>query len=136
MLNYYPQDKQFQVLDLEEVESQLDRVLELVDGDIYLTEIGYQSGEEFCNSSEEKQAQFYHWVFQFWDENIDKVQFMQINWMHDISAETLNFYAGYYGSNAAPFLEYLGTLGLKNHDESPKLAWRQILEDTRARGWR
>jgi hypothetical protein len=136
MLNYYPQDNQFSVYDLELIEEQLDYVLELVDSEIYFTEIGFQSGNVYCNSSEEKQAEFYHWLFKFWDNHHSKIEFVQINWMHDISGQTLQFYGEYYGSTERPFLEYLGTLGLKNHDESSKPAWEQLKVDTHARGWR
>ena len=136
MLNYYPQDHQFRVFDLETIESQVDQVLTMVDKDIYFTEVGFQSGSEFCNSSEVKQARFYHWLFSYWDSHADKIPFVQINWMHDISTLQLNEYAFYYGSDGAAFLEYLGTLGLKNHNESPKLAWEQIKVEANARGWK
>ena len=136
MLNYYPQDNQFRVHDLELIEEQLERVMELVDSEIYFTEIGFQSGKVHCNSSEEKQAEFYHWLFKFWDDYHTEIEFVQINWMHDISDQTLQFYGEYYGSTEGPFLEYLGTLGLKNNDESSKLAWEQIKVDAHARGWK
>lgn len=136
MLNYYPQDHDFKVLDIDEIEVQLEEVINLVAGNIYFTEVGYQSGSEFCGSSEEKQAEFYHWLFKFWDDYQSKIEFLQIDWMHDISNQALQNYGAYYGSTDGPFLEYLGTLGLKNYDESPKLAWEQIKVDAQARGWK
>jgi hypothetical protein len=136
MLNYYPQDNRFRVHDLDLIEAQLEQVMHLVDSDIYLTEVGFQSGMEYCNSSEVKQAEFYHWLFEFWDSHVEKIQFVQFNWMHDISSETLDFYGQYYGSTEGPFLEYLGTLGIKNYDETPKLAWKQIKVDANSRGWK
>ena len=135
MLNYYPQNEKAEVYNLNKIETDFESIISLVDKTIYFTEIGYQSGDKFSKSSEAKQADFYHFMFDQWDKYYDEIKFIQINWMHDISAETLNFYSDYYGSDDGAFLEYLGTLGLKNHDESSKLAWDQIKVDAQVRGW-
>jgi hypothetical protein len=136
MLNYYPSDNYFKVLDIHEIQGQLDMVLSKVDKEIYLTELGFQSGSEHCQSSEEKQARFYHYFFEWWDDHAGQVTFVQINWLHDISSTTLDEYEDYYGFSDKAFLEYLATLGIKNHDETPKLGWEQIKADAHARGWK
>lgn len=136
MLNYYPSDNDFKVLDMPDIQDQLDMVIAKVDKEIYFTELGFQSGSEHCQSSEEKQAGFYHYFFEWWDDHADQVSFVQVNWMHDISSATLDQYEDYYGFSDKAFLEYLATLGLKNHNETPKLGWEQIKADAHARGWK
>jgi beta-mannanase len=59
MLNYYPQHNDFEVLNPDKViEHFSDLVSYFPDKDIWIPEVGYQSGTEYCNSSESKQAEF------------------------------------------------------------------------------
>ncbi|RKZ09064.1 hypothetical protein DRQ25_07520 [Candidatus Fermentibacteria bacterium] len=136
MLTYYPQSSTFQVLDPEIVHSHLLQIVSSFPGrEIWLNEVGYQSGSEHCGSTQTKQAQFYHEFFTAWDTNRQNIKLVLIDWLHDISSEQLAEMEEYYGVSDPGFLEYLATLGLLYHDGTAKYAWLQLLEETQARGW-
>lgn len=64
MLNYYPQNENFQVQAPENVHTDFAQIVSMFPlKEIWMTEVGYQSGDEYCNSSETKQAQFFHELF-------------------------------------------------------------------------
>jgi len=136
MLNYYPQDDAFQVLPPDVVHQHLRQIIELFPGwEIWLTEVGYQSGAEHCNSSEAKQAAFYHELFSAWDDHRQQVTLVLVDWLHDQSPRQIAEWKRYYGSSNPAFVEYLSTLGLRRYDHTDKAAWLQVLAETRARGW-
>lgn len=136
MLTCYPQTAGFQVLSPETVHDHFGQIQSHFPGDsIWITEIGYQSGSEYCGSSQQKQAQFYHELFCAWDDHMDQFQLVLVNWLHDASSEMISEWEDYYGSSDPGFLEFLSTLGLRNHDHTDKYAWLQVLEETSARGW-
>ncbi len=136
MLTYYPQTSSFQVMDPEVVHSHLEQIENSFPGrEIWLNEVGYQSGSEYCGSSLSEQAQFYHEFFTAWDDCRLNIKLVLIDWLHDISGEQLDEMEEYYGISDPGFLEYLATLGLRHHDGTDKYAWPQLLEETRARGW-
>ena len=136
MLTYYPQSSAFGVMDPEVVHSHLQLIVSSFPGrEIWLNEVGYQSGSEYCGSSLTKQAQFYHEFFTAWDVNRQNIKLVLIDWLHDISSEQLAEMEEYYGISDPGFLEYLATLGLRYHDGTDKYAWVQLLEETQARDW-
>ncbi len=136
MLTYYPQDGSFHVLDPEIVHTHMDLIENAFPGrEIWLNEVGYQSGSEYCSSSLTKQASFYHELFTAWDDHRDAFKLALIIWLHDISDQKLQELEEYYGISDPGFLEYLATLGLRYIDGSSKYAWPQLLEETSARGW-
>lgn len=136
MLNYYPQDAAFRVLDPNVVGEHFDEVARLFEGRrIWFTEVGYQSGTAHCGSSEAKQAQFYHHVFTAWDRHRDRIELFLINWLHDQSPEKIAEFTEYYGSSAPAFVEFLSTLGLRRYDHTDKAAWLQVVAEAKARGW-
>jgi len=136
MLTYYPQSPSFQVLDPETVHAHLQQIVNSFPGrEIWLNEVGYQSGSEYCASTQTKQAHFYHEFFTAWDTNRQNIKLVLIDWLHDISSEQLMEMEEYYGISDPGFLEYLATLGLRYHDGTDKYAWPQLLEETQARGW-
>jgi hypothetical protein len=53
------------------------------------------------------------------------VPLVNLVWMHDISAEQLEAYRSYYGSDDDCFARYLGSLGLRTRDgaDKPAFAW-------------
>jgi len=124
------------VLDPEIVESHFNQIEALFSGrEIWFNEVGYQSGSEYCGSSQTKQAEFYHHLFAAWDSNRASIGLILIDWLHDVSPEVLAEYEEYYGSSDPAFLEYLATLGLRNYNDTDKYAWVQLLAETSARGW-
>lgn len=136
MLNYYPQDEAFQVLPPDVVHQHVQQISELFpEREIWLTEVGYQSGAEHCNSSETKQATFYHELFSAWDAHAQQVTLVLVDWLHDQAPRQIAEWTRYYGSSSPGFVEYLSTLGLRHYDHTDKAAWHQVLAETRARGW-
>ncbi|MCD4847694.1 MAG: hypothetical protein K8R76_05845 [Candidatus Aegiribacteria sp.] len=136
MLNYYPQISAFVVLDPDIVKSHFAQIGTLFSGrEIWFNEVGYQSGSEYCGSSQTKQAEFYHHLFTAWDTNRSTIGLILIDWLHDVSPEVLGEFEEYYGSSDPAFLEYLATLGLRNYNDTDKYAWVQLLAETGARGW-
>ena len=136
MLNYYPQDHLFQVLAPSRVHNDFSRVTtEFQYDEIWYTEVGYQSGTEYCQSSQDQQAAFIHELFTAWDSNKDFTRLLLIDWLHDASSAQLEEWGSYYGSTDPAFLEFLGTLGLRTHDGHDKNAWIQLKAETAPRGW-
>ncbi len=135
MLNYYPQDQQFKVMAPDIVDAHFgDIVTWFPNKEIFLTEVGYQSGDNYCESSEVKQALFYHNMFNTWDKYKGKIKMTIIDWLYEQSPETIEAWKGYYGDSPA-LVEYLSTLGLLNYDGTEKAAWKQVTTETKARGW-
>ncbi|MCK5028255.1 MAG: hypothetical protein KAR57_01385 [Bacteroidales bacterium] len=99
-----------------------------------MTEVGYQSGLEYCNSSEAKQAEFYHHLFTAWDTYKDNIKFVLVDWLHDQSLALIEEWKDYYGTDPA-LVEYLSTLGVCNNDGTDKYAFQQIKEELKARNW-
>jgi hypothetical protein len=136
MLTYYPQNDRFQVLEPTIVHTHLQQIEEAFKWqDIWLMEVGYQSGQDYGNSSEARQAEFYHEFFKAWDDRRSYVRLAVINWLNDQAPEQVAEWETYYGSSDPGFVEYLSTLGLRHHDGTNKYAWLQILAETGARGW-
>jgi len=136
MLNYYLQDQQFQVRPPITVHNDFVTISNnFLYRDVWLTEVGYQSGSEFCLSSEDLQAAFYHELFTAWDTHKVFFRYLMVDWLNDVSREQLAQWEEYYGSSDQAFLEYLGTLGLRTHDGQDKNAWIQLKAETGPRGW-
>ncbi len=135
MLNYYPQNESFQVKPPESVHSDFTRIVSAFPTqEIWMTEVGYQSGDEYCESSETKQAHFFHQMFSAWDIYKNNIKYVLIDWLHDQSDATIAEWKDYYGHEPA-MVEYLSTLGLRNYDGTDKPAWLQIKMEAEKRGW-
>ena len=135
MLNYYPQNASFEVLEPSIMDTHLEQITQLVQKPIYFTELGYQSGSRYAGSSEAQQAAFYHQFFRQWDSYREQIKLVNVVWLHDVSPEQVSEWQVYYGVGSPAFAEYLGTLGVRHHDHTDKPAWQQILTDAHARGW-
>lgn len=134
MLNYYPQNAAFEVLQPSDVHGHFDAVVSAFSGrEIWLTELGYQSGSQYCGSSQEMQAEFYHEMFSAWDDHADEIGLVLVDWLHDQSPEQIEEWLEYYGSSDPAFVEFLSTLGLRNYDATDKYAWQQVLAEVEAR---
>jgi len=136
MLTYYPQTEGCVVMDPDSDHSHLACIVEAFPGrQIWLCEVGYQSGSECCGSSEEQQAVLYHEFFDAWDEQAAAIPLVVVDWLHDVSPEQLQGFIDYYGLSDPGFVEFLATLGLRNYDGTDKYAWQQVLAETAPRGW-
>jgi hypothetical protein len=135
MLNYYPQNERFEVLDVEIAKTHLPQIVAFFPGqEIWLTEVGYQSGNNLCKSSEKKQAEYIHHFFEAWDTHKNEITHAVVNWLHDQSPAQIDAWKDYYGSDPA-LVEYLSTLGLRTYENEDKAAWLQLKEEVNSRGW-
>ncbi len=101
---------------------------------IRLAELGYPSSST-NGSSEQMQADFIRESFAAWDEQIDHITAISFSIMSDRSQAEVEEYGRYYGLDEISFLEFLRTLGLRNHDGTPKPAFTQLGKEAEKRGW-
>jgi hypothetical protein len=60
---------------------------------------------------------------------------MEFCWLHDISAETVAGFEGFYELSHPKFAAFLGSIGLRTHDGKDKAAWPALKVEAAARGW-
>lgn len=123
-INYYPLNSRFHVLPPADITSQLDAMIQMAQGKpIFLTETDYPSGG--CGSSETLQTQYFQALFNALETRAIEIPLVMLVWLHDISPESLQYYAQYYGTSNPCFLSYLGTLGLRRHNgrDKPAFTW-------------
>jgi len=99
-----------------------------------MMEVGYPTGA-LCNSNDFLQAWFVAEMFHAWDiwsAHIKLVEFLALT---DFSPETVDYLEQYYGISDPAFLEFLGTLGLRKWDGTPKLGLYFFYWGAWARGW-
>lgn len=135
-VTYYPfKQGGFIVRDPATVQEDFKRIADLYPNKkIYFTEIGYPSGS-LNGSSETKQADFIKETFAAWDTYTDKIPFMNFQWLHDQSPETVAGWQKYYGLKDKGFASYLGTLGLRTYDGKDKQAFIVLGKEAKKRGW-
>ncbi len=138
MVTYYPLNSNFTVRNPKDVNSDLGNILmRFPKKPFYLMEIGYPSSP-FCNSSDEKQAEFVRQVFQVWDRYGDRIPFVSFTWLSDLSESSVHKYSDYYGSQDIKFKEFLRTLGLRTYPGrgQDKIALRVLRQEANRRGWK
>ena len=104
------------------------------DKPIYFYQLGYPSSEQL-NSSEDLQAQFVTEVFEAWDTHQDAIGMIQFTWLTDQSADAVAGFEAYYDFSSPNFSAFLGSLGLRYEDGTPKTALQTLTEAASARGW-
>jgi len=136
LTTYYPfKQGGFIVRDPATVHEDFKRIVDLYpDKKIYFAEIGYPSGS-LNGSSETKQADFIRETFVAWDTYTDKIPFLNFQWLHDASPETVANWQKYYGLKDKSFASFLGTLGLRTYDGKEKEAFVTLGEEVKKRGW-
>ncbi len=129
ILTYYPLESDFQVQPPNAPLRDFPAMLALAGNKpLILQEVGYPSAE-VLGSSEEKQAEFVTHVFEAWDQAGDKIPFLSFFAMGDFSDQLTEQLSGYYGiTGAENFTAFLRTLGLRQVDGTPKLAWQAFVE--------
>ena len=136
MITYYPLNYDFTFRNPTDVHTDMNLIISQdYKKPIFFMEMGYSSGS-IINSSLDKQKEFIIEVFKAWDDNIEYVKAINFVWMHDISEESVQYYNEYYNAADQKFSAYLGTLGLKNHNGEPKIAWEALKEEAFKRGWK
>ena len=98
-----------------------------------LQEVGYPSAD-LLNSSEAEQAQFVHSVFSAWKSAGSAIPFLDFFLLHDLTDDFCSGLESYYGLQHPNFHAYLCTLGLRQSDGTPKLAWDAFADE--AQQWR
>jgi hypothetical protein len=131
MINYYPLAPDFSFRDPSVVKEDFNNIVSVTDLPIYIAEIGYASGFE---NGIENQKQFVINVFQEWD-NHNQIKLINWVWMDDVSPFVKTVFSAYYGVINPNFTEFLGTLGLRYEDGTPKSAWLALISESQARGF-
>lgn len=136
---YYPLNSDFTMKDPSVVFPDFEDLINEYNGwsqPIYFAECGYSSGN-LCNSSEQKQAQFYKEVFRTWDSFSAEIEFISLFKTTDWSLNDVQKYRAYYNIDNDTFIEYLRTLGVRTWqgNGTNKLAWEQINCELEARNW-
>jgi len=101
---------------------------------IYFYQLGYPSGA-IVDSSEEQQAQFVETVFEEWDNHADHIEMISFTWLTDLSDESVAYFEDYYSFSSRRFRGFLGSIGLREQDGTPKQAYDVLIEEATARGW-
>ncbi|MBN4079306.1 hypothetical protein JYT26_01570 [Beggiatoa alba] len=139
VLTYYPLNSDFTVRPVSTVATDFTLMVNAIPGKtILLQECGYPSSS-VNNSSEIQQADFVSAVFVAWDNNINRIRFIDLSWQYDVSSSTLDQWVIDFGMtgnpNEAAFRTYLGTLGLSNFDSTEKTALQRLRDELQAREW-
>lgn len=136
MFNYYPVNKTSYVVNNPDIvfSDFNTMVSEFNKKPIWILGMGYPSGETFCKSSEVKQSNFYHHLFTAWDQNEPKIRLVLIDAFHDLAPQQIDSIKSISGFEPG-FAEFQSTLGIRTSNGIEKIAWHQILLETKARGW-
>jgi hypothetical protein len=137
MTTYYPLNGDFSVKDPSVVLVDLQTLVELFpDKQILITEIGYPTSPE-NNSSEAKQAEFIHHMFQAWDANAGQISLISYSWLSDLPQSTVSELETYYRLKEKGFAEFLRTLGLRTYPASgkDKIGYEVFRVEAESRGW-
>ena len=125
MVNYYPLLPGFEIDDPANLPATLDAILTAAGhARVALTEVGYPSGG--CGASEAGQLAFVQGVLAYGAAHSDRISLISLDWLHDLSADDVAGYVGYYGVGGDCFAAYLGTLGLRHADATDKPAFEWL----------
>ncbi len=126
MTTYYPLAADFTVRDLSEVAGDFDAMVAASHGrKLIVTECGYPSSEA-VGGSEELQSEFVAAVLSAWKSHANRITHLSYFSLTDYSQTFVDELGTYYGLNDKKFLGYLGSLGLRRADGSPKPALERL----------
>lgn len=132
-VTYYPLDAASRVRAPNSALADFDALVALYPGrEIVVQECGYPSSAD-TGSSESMQAEFVRAVFQAWDRHADAISHLAFEHLHDWSSATIDEFTVYYGSADPAFRGFLASIGLRNHDGTPKAGWSALVEEATAR---
>lgn len=110
---------------------------------LVLQEVGYPSSTVNIKSSEPKQADFIRQVFAAWSQSGaqsaqqsgQRIPFLNFFPLHDFSAQMCADFTAYYGATGVPgFTDFLCSLGLRQANGTPRLAWPALVEEAKKAG--
>lgn len=137
MTTYYPLQGDFSVKDPDVVLEDFQVLAALFpDKEIQITEIGYPSSTE-NDSTEEKQAEFIHHMFEAWDKHQDQITLLSYSWLSDLAPDSVRELESYYGLKDQGFAEFLRTLGLRTYSGAGenKIGYETFQNEASLRGW-
>jgi len=132
MMTYYPLTQNFEVLPMNQVGSHFDAMVALAGSKpLFLTEIGCPAGEA-NKSSEDIQAQFVTNAFDQLRQKGSKVAFANFFIQGDFPDSVLDVLENYYQLKDESFRSYLGTLGLRKSNGTPRKSYAEFKKQLRA----
>jgi hypothetical protein len=128
ILTYYPSSDGFTFDNPAAPLDDFRRMVEIAAGrPVVLQEVGFAS-DELLGSSEADQAEFVANVFRAWSEAGEAIPFLDFFLLHDFSEQMCSDFEEYYGFSHERFHAFLCSLGLRQVDGTPKLAWDVFVE--------
>lgn len=135
MFTYYPAGSDFRSDRLPDVAADFDAMLSAYPNlPLRLHECGFCSAASL-GSSEGLQADFVSAVFAAWDQYAANIPQLDYFAVHDFSPEGVQFYLQYYGVGGQAFADWLGSLGLRRWDGTPKAGWQRFVDEASVRGF-
>lgn len=130
-MTYYPINSMFEVMPVSEVPGHFDKMVAAAEGKpLYLTEIGIPASE-LCKSSEDIQASFVTAVFGQVKKHQAKIPFANYFMQSDFPDIMLDMFEQYYSLKDDRFRAYLGSLGLRKSDGTPRKALAEFRKQMR-----
>lgn len=138
-VTYYPLNNDFTMKDPSVVDTDFNLLVQNYSDTtqpIHFVECGYSSST-VCNSSEQKQSDFYKNVFTTWDDLKSSIKNISVFKSTDWSGSRIQAFKDYYGVQDTIFGEYLRTLGVRTWqgNGSNKLAYNTIKCELAKRNW-
>jgi hypothetical protein len=129
ILTYYPTDSDFSPRAPSVAAAEIQHMVELSGGrPLILQEVGYPSTTNL-GSSGQAQAQFVSNVFGAWITTGRAIPFINFFCLHDFTRTQCDSIAQYRGApNNSQLKDFLGSLGLRTVDGTPKLAWQAFVD--------
>ena len=131
-----PVDAAAHVRSPDEIAAVFDRIVGAAPGGkpIVVHEAGFPTAAA-CGSDESQQAAFVSAVFAGWDRHADRIPLLAFRELLDADADVVKARAARAARADAPFLAFLGSLGLKAGDGRKKQGWSALSRDAKARGF-
>jgi hypothetical protein len=121
-MTYYPLNPMFEVLPISQVPGHFDQMVAAAAGKpLYITEMGMPASE-VCKSSEDLQAEFVTTAFGQLRKHSSKIAFASYFMQSDYTNVMLDVFEQYYAVKDDRFRAFLGTLGLRKTDGTPRKA--------------
>lgn len=137
IFTYYPLGAGFVPMAPDRPATDLPAMVALAGGrPVVVQEFGYPADAATLGSSEAAQAAFITSGLTTWASlGVARMPFLNVFLLHDFDAGTVTTLATYYGLPTDPgFKAYLGSLGLRRNDGTPKQAWGALVAGAAATG--
>lgn len=135
-LTYLPVDAAARARSPLEVAADLDRIVAAAPPGkpIFVREAGFPTAAA-CGGDEATQAAFVSALFGAWDRHAARIPLVILRELGDAPPEAVTALAARHGRSDAPFLAFLGSLGLRSADGRTKQGWEALIREARLRGF-